>query len=54
MDLYDFQTEPVLKAIEGGFDLHVHCSPDFYPRGFDDFELARSLDRLGMAGAVLK
>lgn len=54
MDLYDFQTEQVLKAIEGGIDLHVHCSPDFYPRGFDDFELARNLDRLGMAGAVLK
>ena len=54
IDLYDFQDEQTLRAIEGGYDLHVHCAPDYYPRGFDDFELVREMDQLGMAGAVPK
>lgn len=54
MDYYDFQDEQTLEAIHGGYDLHVHCAPDFFPRGFDDVELVKEMDRLGMSGAVLK
>ena len=42
------------KILGGAFDLHVHSAPSHFPRRFDDWELAESLDESGMAGAVVK
>lgn len=40
--------------LEGAYDLHVHTNPSHFNRSQDDFELARTLDRYHMAGAVIK
>jgi len=46
--------EKVLKILQGGYDLHVHSSPDIVVRSSDDWELAHGLDQFRMAGAVIK
>jgi hypothetical protein len=40
--------------LEGAVDLHVHSSPDLDPRRFDDIELAREAERVGMSAILLK
>ena len=42
------------ELLEGAYDLHVHTNPSHFKRSQDDFELARTLDRYHMAGAVIK
>lgn len=46
--------EEAMALLRGGYDLHVHTNPSHFVRSQDDFELARTLDRYGMAGAVIK
>lgn len=46
--------DEILELMEGAYDLHVHTSPSHFERSQDDFELAHTLDRYGMAGAVIK
>lgn len=40
--------------LEGAIDLHVHCAPSFFNRWGDGLDVARSCERGGMAGIVLK
>jgi hypothetical protein len=40
--------------VRGGFDLHVHISPDLVERRIDDIGLAHRFAELGLAGFVLK
>jgi hypothetical protein len=40
--------------VRGGFDLHVHISPDVVERRIDDIGLARRFAEVGLAGFVLK
>jgi hypothetical protein len=40
--------------VRGGFDLHVHISPDVVARRIDDIGLARRFADVGLAGFVLK
>jgi Family of unknown function (DUF6282) len=40
--------------VRGGFDLHVHISPDVVDRRIDDIGLARRFAELDFAGFVLK
>lgn len=46
--------ENAVRLLEGAYDLHVHTNPSHFIRSQDDFELARTLDRYRMAGAVIK
>jgi hypothetical protein len=47
-------TEQAWKAIEGGYDLHVHAAPDVVPRRIDDVGLAREFAAHGLRGYALK
>ena len=50
-------TEPSAQArelVRGGFDPHVHISPDVVERRIDDLGLARRFQELGLRGYVLK
>ena len=40
--------------VRGGYDLHVHISPDVVERRIDDVALARRFEEVGLAGFVLK
>jgi len=40
--------------VRGGYDLHIHISPDLPPRRVDDLTLARRFAELGLAGFALK
>lgn len=40
--------------VAGGYDLHVHVSPDVPARRIDDVSLARRFAELGLAGFALK
>lgn len=40
--------------VEGAFDLHVHSSPDLFPRIADDVEVVTDAARRGFAGLVMK
>jgi Family of unknown function (DUF6282) len=40
--------------VRGGYDLHVHISPDVVERRIDDVGLARRFEEVGLAGFVLK
>jgi hypothetical protein len=40
--------------VRGGYDLHVHISPDVVERRIDDVGLARRFAEVGLAGFVLK
>lgn len=42
------------ELVRGGFDSHVHISPDVVERRIDDVGLARRFAELGLAGFVLK
>lgn len=42
------------ELVRGGFDLHIHVSPDTVERRIDDLGLARRFAELGLAGFVLK
>lgn len=42
------------RRLRGGYDLHLHVSPDVVPRAQDIVELARDAQRAGMAGIGLK
>lgn len=49
------KNEDVMRAIEQGYDLHVHPDPDYFPdRPSDDFQLLHGLDEFNLAGAVIK
>ena len=50
-------SEPSAEArelVRGGFDPHVHISPDVVERRIDDLSLARRFGELGLRGYVLK
>jgi hypothetical protein len=40
--------------VEGAFDLHVHSSPDLFPRIANDVEVVTDAARRGFAGLVMK
>ena len=40
--------------VRGGYDLHIHISPDLPPRRVDDLTLARRFAELGLSGFALK
>lgn len=40
--------------LAGAIDLHVHSSPDVYPRSLDDLEVARAAEAAGMHAILLK
>ena len=40
--------------LEDAIDLHVHSAPDVDARRFDDLELAREAERVGMAAILIK
>jgi len=42
------------ELVRGGFDTHVHISPDVVERIVDDLTLARRFSELGVAGVQLK
>jgi hypothetical protein len=42
------------ELLRGGYDTHMHISPDVVERKIDDISLARKFGELGMAGFVLK
>ena len=50
----DAPSEAARNLVRGGFDLHVHISPDVVERRIDDIGLARRFAELGLAGFVLK
>lgn len=41
-------------CLEGAIDLHVHSAPDVDARRFDDLELAREAQRVGMGALLIK
>jgi hypothetical protein len=43
-----------VTVVEGAYDLHVHSSPDLFPRIADDAEVVTDAARRGFAGLVLK
>jgi hypothetical protein len=47
-------SERARELVRGGFDLHVHISPDVVERRIDDVALARRFEEVGLAGFVLK
>jgi hypothetical protein len=42
------------ELIKGGYDLHIHSSPDIMPRKGNDLEFARRAAAAGMAGILTK
>jgi Family of unknown function (DUF6282) len=42
------------ELVRGGYDLHVHISPDVVERRIDDVGLARRFQEVGLEGFVLK
>ena len=50
-------TEPSSRArelVRGAYDLHLHVSPDVFPRKTTDLEVAGRFTELGLGGFVLK
>jgi len=50
----DQPSDRAQELVRGGFDLHVHISPDVVERRIDDVTLARRFAGLGLGGFVLK
>jgi Family of unknown function (DUF6282) len=46
-------SEPLID-LEGAVDLHVHSSPDVYPRSLNDLEVVRAAEAAGMKAILLK
>jgi hypothetical protein len=46
--------ENIGEILQGAVDMHVHSIPSHFPRLLDDIDLAESLTRSGMGGAVVK
>ncbi len=42
------------KLMKGAVDMHVHTSPDLFPRLMSDMEIARAAHEAGMSGVVIK
>jgi len=42
------------ELIKGTWDLHIHPNPSHFPRKFDDFEVIKEMDEVGMAGGIIK
>ncbi len=42
------------KLMDGAVDMHVHTSPDLFPRLADDLEIAREAKEARMGGIVIK
>jgi Family of unknown function (DUF6282) len=40
--------------VDGAYDLHVHSSPDLFPRIADDAQMVADAERRGFAGVVMK
>jgi hypothetical protein len=47
-------SERARELLRGGYDTHMHISPDVVPRKVDDITLARRFQGLGLDGFVLK
>jgi hypothetical protein len=47
-------TEEARELVRGGFDPHVHISPDVVERRIDDIGLAKRFQELGLRGFILK
>ncbi|KYH30679.1 DUF6282 family protein [Neomoorella mulderi] len=43
-----------VELLKGAIDIHVHSSPDVFPRAFDDLEVAHKCKSYGMKAIVLK
>jgi hypothetical protein len=52
--LSDIPSDHARELVRGGFDTHVHISPDVVERIVDDLTLARRCSELGVAGVQLK
>jgi hypothetical protein len=50
----EIPTASARELVRGGFDLHVHISPDVVERRIDDIGLARRFAEVGLDGFVLK
>ena len=50
----EMSREEVKEVLYGGVDLHVHTSPDIFPRKLDDIEAAIQAKEAGLRGVVLK
>ena len=50
----DRPSDHARELVRGGFDTHVHISPDVVERSVDDLTLARRFVELGVAGVQLK
>ncbi|HEY2656963.1 MAG TPA: DUF6282 family protein [Solirubrobacteraceae bacterium] len=50
----DRPSDHARELVRGGFDTHVHISPDVVERSVDDLTLARRFSELGVAGVQLK
>jgi hypothetical protein len=46
--------EEIKELLEGGIDLHVHTSPDVFPRKLNDLEAAAHAKEAGLSAVVLK
>ena len=46
--------EEIKGLLKGGIDLHLHTSPDIFPRKLDDIEAAVQAKEAGLRGVVLK
>jgi hypothetical protein len=46
--------EEIRELLEGGIDLHLHTSPDIFPRRLNDIEAAVQAKEAGLQGIVLK
>jgi hypothetical protein len=46
--------EEIRGLLEGGVDLHLHTSPDIFPRKLDDIEATVQAKEAGLKGIVLK
>ena len=44
----------ILADISGAYDLHVHASPELFPRLGDDLDMARHAAEVGLAGLLIK
>ena len=46
--------DEIKKILNGGYDLHLHTSPDIFPRKLNDIDAALFAKEAGLKGIVLK
>jgi hypothetical protein len=50
----DWEPVDIFSDLKGAIDLHIHTTPDGFPRLLDDFEVARQARDAGMHAVLLK